>query len=76
MTRVQRALNAAGSSRLAITGSYNTATGNAIGAYQRKVGISATKVVASRTWAALRGGRLTVALTAGVRRAAAQRPRW
>jgi hypothetical protein len=58
VTRVQRALNAAGTSRLSITGSYDTATANAIGAYQRKVGITATKVVASRTWAALRGGRL------------------
>ena len=57
VTRVQRALNAAGSPYLSITGSYNTATANAIGAYQRKVGIRATKTVASQTWAAMRAGR-------------------
>ena len=57
VTRVQRALNAAGSPYLTVTGTYDTATANAIGAYQRKLGISATKVVATQTWAALRAGR-------------------
>lgn len=57
VTRVQRALNAAGSPQLAVTGTYNTATATAVGAYQRSVGIRATKVVATLTWSALRAGR-------------------
>jgi hypothetical protein len=57
VTRVQRAMNAAASPRLSVNGTYDAATANAVGAYQRKVGISATKVVASQTWSALRVGR-------------------
>lgn len=55
--RVQRALNAATAPGLRITGKYNKATQAAVGSYQRRVGISPTKVVASRTWKALIKGR-------------------
>jgi len=57
VVRVQRALNAAMSPRLAITGSYNAATRMAVGAYQKRVGIKPTRVVATLTWAALMKGR-------------------
>jgi hypothetical protein len=55
--RLQRALNAAGGARLRASGIYNHRTAVAVGAYQKKVGISPTRVVASQTWAALRAGR-------------------
>ncbi|MEO7350800.1 MAG: glycoside hydrolase domain-containing protein [Marmoricola sp.] len=55
--RVQRAMNAAGSSALTVSGAYDTATRNAVVAYQRKVGIRATGNVASLTWGALKAGR-------------------
>jgi peptidoglycan hydrolase-like protein with peptidoglycan-binding domain len=55
--RVQRALNAAGAPTLRVTGRYNKATQAAVGAYQRRVGIRATRVVAQLTWAALTKGR-------------------
>jgi hypothetical protein len=57
VTRVQRALNAAGAPGLRITGNYNRATRAAVGAYQRRVGIRPTQVVAQLTWAALTKGR-------------------
>lgn len=57
VVRVQRALNAAMAPGLRITGRYNKATRAAVGSYQRRVGISQTKVVASRTWRALLKGR-------------------
>jgi len=57
VTRVQRALNAAGTPRLAVTGTYNLATARAVGAYQKRVGVAATRVVAARTWTALVAGR-------------------
>ena len=57
VTRVQRALNAAGSPYLTVNGVYGTATANAVGAYQRSVGISATRTVGPQTWAALTAGR-------------------
>ena len=57
VTRVQRALNAAGSPALSITSSYDTRTRNAVGTYQRRVGLPATKIVGTRTWAALRTGK-------------------
>jgi peptidoglycan hydrolase-like protein with peptidoglycan-binding domain len=57
VVRVQRALNAAGAPDLRITGRYNKATQAAVGAYQRRVGIRATRVVAQLTWAALTKGR-------------------
>ena len=56
--RVQRALNAAGSPALKITGIYNRATRAAVGAYQERVGIRPTQVVATLTWAALKKGRM------------------
>ena len=57
VTRVQRALNAAGSPYLKVTGTYDAATARAVGLYQRKVRVSATRTVASQTWAALQAGR-------------------
>ncbi len=55
--RLQRALNAAGSAKLRPNGIFDAATATAVGAYQQRVGISPTKVVASQTWAALKAGR-------------------
>jgi peptidoglycan hydrolase-like protein with peptidoglycan-binding domain len=55
--RVQRALNAAGSPALNITGAYGERTENAVGAYQTSVGLPATEIVGTRTWAALRAGK-------------------
>ena len=57
VVRVQRALNAAGAPGLRVTGRYNRATQAAVGAYQRRVGIKATHVVAQLTWTALMKGR-------------------
>jgi peptidoglycan hydrolase-like protein with peptidoglycan-binding domain len=57
VVRVQRALNAAGSPALKVTGLYNRATQVAVGAYQRRVGIKPTRVVATLTWRALTHGR-------------------
>jgi hypothetical protein len=56
--RLQRALNASAvQPRLAITGSFEHATMDAVKAYQRRVGLAATGVASARTWEALRGGR-------------------
>jgi peptidoglycan hydrolase-like protein with peptidoglycan-binding domain len=55
--RAQRALNAAGAPRLAITGVYDPATQAAVVAYQKRVGIKPTGVVATLTWSALKKGR-------------------
>lgn len=55
--RLQRALNAAGKPRLRPNGIYDARTAAAVGAYQKRVGISPTRVVAAQTWAALRAGR-------------------
>ena len=57
VVRVQRALNAATALGIPIHGVYDTRTANAVGTYQRSVGIRATKVVASQTWSALIRGR-------------------
>ena len=57
VTRVQRALNAAGSPALPITGTYDARTANAVGAYQKSVRISTTRIVGERSWGALRAGR-------------------
>jgi hypothetical protein len=57
VARVQRALNAAISPALKVTGRYNKATQAAVGAYQKRVGIKPTRVVATKTWAALGKGR-------------------
>jgi hypothetical protein len=54
--RVQRALNAAMKPRLEINGVYDKATQAAVGAYQARVGIRSTRVVATLTWAALGKG--------------------
>jgi peptidoglycan hydrolase-like protein with peptidoglycan-binding domain len=58
VTQVQRALNAAGSPALTITSKYGVGTRNAVGAYQKRVGLPATKIVGARTWAALRSGKI------------------
>jgi hypothetical protein len=55
--RVQRALNAAMKPRLRVTGVYDKATQAAVGAYQQRVGINVTRVVATFTWRALTKGR-------------------
>ncbi|HEX2895589.1 MAG TPA: glycoside hydrolase domain-containing protein, partial [Marmoricola sp.] len=55
--RVQRALNAALFSRLKISGAYNRATQRAVLAYQKRLGIKRTGVVATLTWRALSRGR-------------------
>ena len=56
VVRVQRALNAASSARLAVTGKYDARTRAAVTAYQRKVLHTSTGVVASLTWRALHRG--------------------
>jgi hypothetical protein len=56
--RLQRALNAAGSPKLRVNGIFGTTTAAAVGGYQKRVGISPTRIVAAQTWAALRAGRL------------------
>ena len=57
VVRVQRALNAAMAVRLKVSGAYNRATRRAVVAYQKRVGIKPTGVVATLTWRALRKGR-------------------
>jgi peptidoglycan hydrolase-like protein with peptidoglycan-binding domain len=42
---------------LKVTGVYNKATQAAVGAYQKRVGIRSTRVVATLTWRALTKGR-------------------
>lgn len=55
--RLQRALNAAGGYRLRVNGIFAATTASAVGRYQRRVGITPTRVVASQTWGALKAGR-------------------
>jgi hypothetical protein len=55
--RVQRALNAARSDRLAVGGVFDGATTRSVRGYQRAVGLPATGVVGAETWAALHAGR-------------------
>jgi peptidoglycan hydrolase-like protein with peptidoglycan-binding domain len=57
VVRAQRALNAAISPHLTVSGAYDKATRAAVREYQRRVGISPTGVVATRTWRALTKGR-------------------
>lgn len=58
VVRVQRALNAAAAPRLQVTGVYDAPTQAAVAAYQRKVlRIKPTRVVAVKTWKALKHGR-------------------
>ena len=58
VVRVQRALNAATTSALAVTGRYDARTATAVAAYKRAVGVGTTKVVTDATWAAMGKGRL------------------
>ncbi len=55
--RLQRALNAAGSYEIHVNGIYGGSTAVAVGDYQKRVGITPTRVVDSQTWAALKAGR-------------------
>jgi peptidoglycan hydrolase-like protein with peptidoglycan-binding domain len=55
--RVQRALNAAMGPHLRVTGRYTSATQQAVVAYQKRVGITPTGMVATLTWRALTRGR-------------------
>jgi peptidoglycan hydrolase-like protein with peptidoglycan-binding domain len=55
--RAQRALNAAGAPYLAVGGVYDKATQAAVVAYQKRLGINPTGVVAKLTWSALTKGR-------------------
>ena len=57
VVRVQRALNAALGRKVPVTGVYNKRTRKAVGAYQRRVNVKPTRVVAAQTWAALSAGR-------------------
>ena len=57
VVRAQRALNAALTANLRITGGYNRATRRAVVAYQKRVGITPTGMVATLTWRALGRGR-------------------
>ena len=57
VVRAQRALNAAGAPHLNVVGVYDAATQAAVVAYQKRVGIKPTGVVATLTWSALTKGR-------------------
>lgn len=54
---LQRALNAAGTWQLSVTGRFDARTASATAAYRRMVGLRAVKQVDNRTWSALRAGR-------------------
>jgi Domain of unknown function (DUF1906)/Putative peptidoglycan binding domain len=54
--RIQRALNAAGTPRLAVTGVYDAPTDAAVRAWQKRVGLSVTGVVAPNSWKRLQAG--------------------
>ena len=56
--RVQRAMNAAGGARLAVTGRFNARTGAAVRAWKKRVfGRAGDAVTGARAWRALHGGR-------------------
>jgi peptidoglycan hydrolase-like protein with peptidoglycan-binding domain len=57
VTRVQRAMNATGGPHVTVNAVYGVSTQNAVGAYQRRVGMARTEVVGSPTWRSLRAGR-------------------
>lgn len=54
--RVQRALNAAGKVRIAMSGYYNAETRDAVKWYQKRVGLRPNGVVNQATWDKLRAG--------------------
>ena len=54
--RVQRALNAAGKPRLTVSGTFDTATADAVKAWQAKVGLAATGIVVPKAWKKLQAG--------------------
>jgi len=55
--RIQRAMNAATSRRLKVTGVFNAATGNAVAAYRKKLRMTKQPVVTAAVWRALHRGR-------------------
>jgi peptidoglycan hydrolase-like protein with peptidoglycan-binding domain len=55
--RVQRALNAAGTPKLAVTGVFEGTTTAAVRSYQSARGLPATGVVTEAVWARMRAGR-------------------
>ncbi len=55
--RIQRALNAAGPYRLAISGVFDSATDKALRGYQAKVRVKVSGVVNPATWRAFKSGR-------------------
>ncbi len=54
--RVQRALNAADGDGLSVTGVFDQATTDAVGGYQKSLGMVTTGVVAADTWVQLQAG--------------------
>ena len=54
--RVQRAVNAAGMSRIPVTGVYDTATQAAVRGWQQRAGLPVTGVVAANSWKRLQAG--------------------
>lgn len=58
VVRAQRALNAAGDARLAITGKFDSATYWATKSYQKAVGVQTTGAIGSVTWRYLSYGKL------------------
>lgn len=56
--RVQRAMNTVTDARLRVNGVFDARTTSAVRAYQRNRGLTRTGVVAPKTWAQLRAGRL------------------
>jgi peptidoglycan hydrolase-like protein with peptidoglycan-binding domain len=55
--RLQRALNAAHGAELGVNGVFKKATGDALRAYQRRVGLKVKGIAAPSTWRALRNGK-------------------
>ncbi|MGI8645019.1 MAG: glycoside hydrolase domain-containing protein [Nocardioides sp.] len=54
--RVQRALNAAGTPRLPVTGVFDVATDAAVRAWQKQAGLPVTGVIAANSWKRLQRG--------------------
>ena len=54
--RLQRALNAAGTPRLAVTGVFDATTDAAVRTWQQQVGLPVTGVIAANSWKQLRPG--------------------
>ena len=72
--RVQRALNAATGARLRVDGVFGRGDMEAVGQYQRRVGLRRTGVVGGSTWRALRHGVTADGWTRGGRKVAGLQP--